>query len=105
MLEDKLAGASLLIFANKQDLKGALPVQRIAEVPGEDRVLLLTHMHVGVDSNDTLSSCIPSNMPSMPLARTGTAACGAAQRYQRRRSSVADFWLQRHQQRGPSGRL
>lgn len=34
MLEDKLAGASLLIFANKQDLKGALPVDRIAEVRG-----------------------------------------------------------------------
>lgn len=32
MLEDKLAGASLLIFANKQDLAGALPVDRIAEV-------------------------------------------------------------------------
>ena len=32
LLEDKLAGASLLIFANKQDLAGALPVQRIIEV-------------------------------------------------------------------------
>ncbi len=33
LLEDKLAGASLLILANKQDLAGALPVQQIAEVP------------------------------------------------------------------------
>jgi signal recognition particle receptor subunit beta len=32
MLEDKLAGASLLIFANKQDLAGALPVDRVAQV-------------------------------------------------------------------------
>lgn len=33
LVEDKLAGASLLILANKQDLAGALPVQQIAEVP------------------------------------------------------------------------
>lgn len=32
LLEDKLAGASLLIFANKQDLAGALPVERVAQV-------------------------------------------------------------------------
>jgi ADP-ribosylation factor-like protein 2 len=31
-LEQKLAGASLLIFANKQDLGGALSVQEISEV-------------------------------------------------------------------------
>lgn len=31
LLEDKLAGASLLIFANKQDLAGALPVERVAQ--------------------------------------------------------------------------
>jgi hypothetical protein len=105
MLEDKLAGASLLIFANKQDLKGALPVQRIAEVPGKDGILLPTHVLAVWFLSHTMSRCILSNMPLIRLARTGTAACSAAQRYQRRRSSMADFWLQRHQQRGPSGRL
>ena len=32
LLEEKLTGASLLIFANKQDLAGALTVQQISEV-------------------------------------------------------------------------
>ena len=32
--QEKLAGASLLIFANKQDLEGALSVKEIAELLG-----------------------------------------------------------------------
>lgn len=34
LAQEKLAGASLLIFANKQDLEGALSVQEIAETLG-----------------------------------------------------------------------
>ncbi|XP_019630897.1 PREDICTED: ADP-ribosylation factor-like protein 2 [Branchiostoma belcheri] len=32
LLEERLAGATLLVFANKQDLPGALPAQQIREV-------------------------------------------------------------------------
>jgi ADP-ribosylation factor-like protein 2 len=32
--QEKLAGASLLIFANKQDLQGALPAAEIADILG-----------------------------------------------------------------------
>lgn len=34
LLEEKLAGASLLIFANKQDVKGALSLDQIKEALG-----------------------------------------------------------------------
>lgn len=36
--EEKLAGASLLVFANKQDLSGALSVEEVKEVLGLDQV-------------------------------------------------------------------
>lgn len=35
--QEKLAGASLLVYANKQDLQGAMPTERIAETLGLTR--------------------------------------------------------------------
>jgi hypothetical protein len=38
LLEERLAGASLLIFANKQDLPGALTAEQIREALSLDRI-------------------------------------------------------------------
>jgi hypothetical protein len=42
----KLAGASLLIFANKQDLAGALSLADISAVLGLDKLVLNRHCHI-----------------------------------------------------------
>jgi signal recognition particle receptor subunit beta len=46
--EQKLAGASLLIFANKQDLAGALSVEDIATVLELDQISSSRHWHIQV---------------------------------------------------------
>ena len=42
----KLAGASLLIFANKQDLQGALTKEEIAVVLQLDQISVNRHWHI-----------------------------------------------------------
>ncbi|KAL8277986.1 hypothetical protein RQP46_009618 [Phenoliferia psychrophenolica] len=41
LLEERLAGASLLVFANKQDIKGSLTSEEIAEVRPYPHILSL----------------------------------------------------------------
>ena len=48
--EEKLAGASLLIFANKQDLDGALSLEQIAQVLELDKISTNRHHHLEVCS-------------------------------------------------------
>ncbi|KAJ3330681.1 ADP-ribosylation factor-like protein 2, partial [Kappamyces sp. JEL0680] len=38
LLEERLAGATLMVYANKQDLPGALSLEQIAEVLGLNEI-------------------------------------------------------------------